>query len=145
MGDALDTYRKSHFLGAGWSFPISFTIGNYQLDTTEYEENINESIQIILLTKNGSRPMEPDFGSGLQSFFFRQMDETLKGEMIDAVKFALMNNEPRITVTEVDVNFPNQINGIVEINIFYIYNQANTRHNYVFPFHLKEGTNLKNK
>jgi len=87
--------------------------------------------------------MEPQFGSGLQQFFFRQMDETLKGEIMDTIKTALLHNEPRITVLSVNVTFKDVLNGLTEVDIKYRYNQTNTRHNYVFPFNLKEGTNLK--
>ena len=144
MDSAIDKYRKKHFLGSGWSFPVRFSIGNYQLDTSEYEKNINESIYIILQTDMGARPMEPQFGSGLQGFFFRNMNETLKGEIKEAVRFSLLNNEPRINVESIDVVYADQQDGIVEINISYFVNQTNTRHNYVYPFHIKEGTNLKN-
>ena len=109
---------------------------------TSYEDNINESINAILLTKKGERCLEPQFGSGLQQFFFRKMDATLKGEIKDAVKVSLLQNEPRITVMNVDVDFADLQNGLVEIAITYEYNQTNTRHNYVFPFYLNEGTNL---
>ncbi len=145
MDSALEKYRKNNFLGSGWSFPVMFSIGNYQLDTSEYEQNINESIHIILQTNDGSRSMEPNFGSGLQTFFFRSMSETLKGEIIEAVKQALLHNEPRITVEEVNVSYPDETGGIVHIDITYLFNQTNTRHNYVFPFHLNEGTNLGHK
>jgi uncharacterized protein len=130
------------FLGSGWSFPVTFSAGNHQLNMTAYEDNINDSIDIILQTSTGERCMEPQFGSGLQQFFFRKMDETLKGEIKDAVKTSLLQNEPRITVTDVIVSFTDIANGVVEIAINYVYNQVNTRHNYVFPFHLNEGTNL---
>lgn len=132
----------NHFLGSGWSFPVTFSAGNYQLNTTSHEENVNNSINTILLTRTGERTLEPDFGSGMQRFFFRKMDETLKGEMIDAVKYSLLHNEPRITVISVMVVFADIQSGLVEINIRYKYNQTNTRHNYVFPFHLNEGTNM---
>lgn len=134
--------KENSYLGSGWSFPVIFSAGNYQLQCSSYESNINESINIILLTRNGERCFEPRFGSGLQQFYFRQMDETLKGEIKDAVQSALLHNEPRITVTEVVVQYGDVLNGLVEIGIKYIYNQTNTRHNYVFPFYLKEGTNL---
>ncbi|MCG8574687.1 MAG: GPW/gp25 family protein [Flavobacteriales bacterium] len=134
--------QDNHFLGSGWAFPISFSAGNAELDVTQYENNINNSIDVILKTKKGERCMEPDFGSGLQEFFFRKMDETLKGEIRDAVESSLRNHEPRITVQEVDVDYPDLQLGLVEITVVYVYNQTNTRHNYVFPFHLKEGTNL---
>jgi len=110
---------------------------------TWYEANINESIDLILLTRQGERIMEPEFGSGLQQFFFRKMDQTLKGELSDAVKTSLLNNEPRITVIEVTVSFADMINGLVNIGIDYVFNQTNTRHNYVFPFNLNEGTSLR--
>jgi uncharacterized protein len=133
---------ENEFLGSGWSFPVIFSAGNFQLNLTAYETNINESINIILKTRYGERCFEEHFGSGLQEFFFKKMDETLKGEIIDAVTTSLLHNEPRITVEEVNVDFTDPQNGIAEIYISYLYNQTNTRHNYVFPFHLKEGTNL---
>jgi len=130
------------FLGSGWAFPVSFSVGDYSLSTTKYEDNINDSINLILLTRTGERSLEPQFGSGIQQFQFRKMDETLKGEIKDAVKSSLLQNEPRINVQDVDVEFTDLTNGVVEITIVYIYNQTNTRHNYVFPFHINEGTNL---
>jgi len=134
--------NRNYFLGSGWSFPVTFSVGNYQLALTAYEQNINECIDIILKTKTGERNLEPQFGSGLQQFFFRKMDETLKGEIASTVKWSILHNEPRIKVLKVEVSFPDLVNGVAEIQINYIYNQTNTRHNYVFPFHLKEGTNL---
>ena len=77
------TKPENHFLGSGWSFPVTFSMGNYQLNLSAFEDNVNESIDLILQTKNGERCMEPQYGSGLQQFFFRKMDETLKGEIIE--------------------------------------------------------------
>lgn len=135
--------KENSFLGSGWSFPVTFSYANKQLVSSSYETNINESINIILLTTNGERCFDPQFGSGLQRFYFRAMDETLKGEIKDAVQTALLHNEPRITVTNVSVSYTDIPGGQVEIAITYIYNQTNTRHNYVFPFYLKEGTNIQ--
>ena len=132
----------SEFLGSGWAFPVTFSAGNGQLNLTQYEDNINDSIDVILQTIRGERNLDPDFGSGLQQFFFRKMDHTLKGEIKDAIEYALLINEPRITVKNVSVEFVNLSKGTIKINIEYIYNQTNTRHNYVFPFHINEGTNL---
>ncbi|HYG50806.1 MAG TPA: GPW/gp25 family protein [Flavobacteriales bacterium] len=136
------TKAENNFLGSGWSFPVTFSEGNYQLNLATYEQNINESINIILLTRKGERCLESQFGSGLQQFFFRKMNETLKGEITDAVKISLLHNEPRITVKNVLVEFADITSGQVLITIQYEYNQTNTRHNYVFPFYLNEGTNL---
>ena len=63
---------EHNFLGSGWAFPVTFSAGNSQLELTANEQNINDSIDIILLTKNGERCFEPQFGSGLQQFFFKK-------------------------------------------------------------------------
>ncbi len=139
--DKLTKYEHS-FLGSGWAFPVTFSAGTYQLELTANEQNINDCIDIILMTKQGERCFEPLFGSGLQQFFFKKLDETLKGEIEEAIKISLLHNEPRITVTDVNVEFIDLYQGLTEIKIFYTYNQTNTRHNYVFPFHINEGTNL---
>ncbi|MFH6990871.1 GPW/gp25 family protein [Flavobacterium sp. FlaQc-48] len=139
------THKENAFLGSGWAFPVSFSADNLQLNVSANETNINESINVILNTRKGERTLESDFGSGLQQFMFRKIDNTLKGEIIETIKFALLRFEPRIIVQDVKVAATDIINGVVEILIIYIYAQTNTRHNYVFPFYLKEGTNLARK
>lgn len=134
--------KEKHFLGSGWSFPVSFSAGNHQLDLSSYEANINESINLILSTNRGERCFEPQFGSGLSLLLFRKMDETLKGEISDAVKTALLQNEPRIAVKEVEVSYADPHTGLVNVVITYVFRKTNSRHNHVFPFSLKEGTNL---
>ncbi|WP_420571497.1 GPW/gp25 family protein [Kordia sp.] len=137
------TNIQKEFLGSGWSFPVTFSKENHQLKLTKYETNINEMINLIMQTTFGERPFSAQFGSGLQKFFFKEMRPTLQGEIREAVKTALLNNEPRIKVISVDVAFADLQNGLVEVTIKYIYNQTNTRHNYVYPFYIKEGTNLQ--
>ncbi|RYU91734.1 phage tail protein [Mucilaginibacter terrigena] len=135
--------KEKNFLGSGWSFPVCFSADTCQVSLTAYEANINESIRLILFTTTGERNMEPQFGSGLQKFFFRKIDETLKGELINTIKMSLLLNEPRIKVSGVDVEFTDMLNGMLEIIIDYTYIQTNTRHNHTFPFSIMEGTNLK--
>jgi phage baseplate assembly protein W len=134
--------KQKEFLGSGWSFPVTFSLGNHQLDLTQYENSISDSIDVIMKTSIGERPLVPQFGSGLEKFFFEKMSPTMKGDIRNTVKNALLENEPRITVNEVTVEFTNIESGLVEVAIDYEYNKTNTRHNYVYPFHLKEGTNL---
>lgn len=141
MDNALQIKEKD-FLGSGWAFPVTFSAGNYELKLSRYEENIKDSINIILQTRLGERPTAPQFGSGLQQFFFKKMTQTLKGEIRDTIKIALLDNEPRITVLNIEVDFVDPQTGLVEVLVAYRFNKTNTRHNYVFPFYIIEGTNL---
>jgi phage baseplate assembly protein W len=138
-------HNDSAFLGSGWAFPVSFSADNHQLNLSANETNINESINVILNTRKGERTLEAEFGSGIQQFMFKKIDSTLKGEIIETIKFALLKYEPRILVQDVRVASTDIVNGTIEILISYIYSKTNTRHNYVFPFYLKEGTNLDRK
>lgn len=140
--DSRLTIKEKEFLGSGWSFPVTFSEGNHQLDLVQYENAIEDSIDVIMKTNLGSRPLVPQFGSGLEKFFFETMSSTMKTDIQSTVKNALLQNEPRITVNEVTVEFTEEQSGLVQVFVDYEYNQTNTRHNYVFPFYLKEGTNL---
>lgn len=134
--------KEKEFLGSGWAFPVTFSAGNYELELSRYEENIKDSINIIVQTRLGERVTAPQFGSGLQQFFFKTMTQTLKSEVRETLKTALLDNEPRITVFEIEVDFVDPQTGLLEVLIDYKFNKTNTRHNYVFPFYIKEGTNL---
>jgi uncharacterized protein len=138
-------HKETVFLGSGWAFPVSFSVDNHQVSLSANETNINESINVILNTRKGERTLEANFGSGIQQFMFRKIDNTLKGEIIETIRFALLRYEPRILVQDVKVASTDVSNGKIEILISYIYSKTNTRHNYVFPFYLKEGTNLDRK
>ena len=62
------------FLGSGWAFPVSFSVGYPQLNISSNETNIQESINAILNTRKGERTLEADFGFGLQQFMNRKID-----------------------------------------------------------------------
>ena len=103
-------------------------------------------ILLAIFSQFGMRTGQPatiDYSQFLTDIKANSIDSvTLKGEIIDAVYASLLLNEPRITVQEVGVEFTDRRKGLIEVSISYVYNQVNTRHNYVFPYSLNEGTNL---
>ncbi len=135
--------NKKTFLGTGWSFPPSFEQANYRLSLNSEENNINQSINLVLQTPRGSRSLLPDFGSDLLNFLFRKIDASLQEEIIQSVKTTLLNDEPRISVNDVQVAFITDGAATVSVTIYYTIKKTNTRHNHVFPFSLLEGTNLQ--
>ena len=64
-----DLSTSKSFLGTGWRFPITTDEG-LKIQTSSYEDNIKESIMIILGTRKGERVMRPDFGCGIHDMVF---------------------------------------------------------------------------
>ena len=130
------------FLGTGWSFPPTFRREWYGVEMISDEENVRKSIQIILQTITGERIMLPTFGCNLQPYVFEPMNVPNIAMIEKIVKDALTFHEPRIIVGEL-TSTPNHEQGLLEINIEYTIIVTNTRYNYVFPFYMKEATNIE--
>jgi uncharacterized protein len=83
------------FLGVGWKFPIELN-NEGEISFSRYEEDIRESIWIILSTAPGERLMRPDFGCGIHQFIFALNDTRTAGLVRFHVEEALTRWEPRI-------------------------------------------------
>ncbi|MFV0590825.1 MAG: GPW/gp25 family protein [Draconibacterium sp.] len=134
--------EQHSFLGRGWAFPPSF---NYDMGTTvtvNDEEDIRQSIHIILGTIPGERIMFPAFGCPVRKFVFESNNPTRKTMLRDAVYDALLFNEPRIKIESIEIKDDTFENGILNLHINYTVIITNTRSNIVYPFYFKEGTML---
>ncbi|MER0202849.1 MAG: hypothetical protein DU480_03125 [Nitrosomonas sp.] len=133
------------FLGTGWGFPPEF--GQYgSIRKVSAEEDIHESLYILLSTNPGERVMQPTYGCGLKSQVFEEINETTVTVMVDLIKRAILFFEPRVVVENIRVDSGNQediLNGLIKIDITYIVRTTNNRHNIVYPFYFTEGTNVK--
>jgi hypothetical protein len=130
------------FLGTGWSFPPTFRREWYGVEMVSDEENVKKSIQIILQTITGERVMLPTFGCNLQPYVFEPMNVPNIAMIEKIVKDALIYHEPRIIVGDLNSTL-NPEEGLLEISIDYTIITTNTRDNYVFPFYMKEATNIE--
>jgi len=123
------------FTGAGWAFPLRTTAASgFALVTGERE--IIESIQLILATAPGERPMRPEFGCGIHDYVFAPADENTAGRIGFEVRTALDRWEPRIDVTDVVIEFDDDDAGVLYIDIRYTLRDTNDPRNLVFPFYV---------
>ena len=133
------------FLGTGWGFPPEFNkYGSVRIVSAE--EDIRESLYILLSTDPGERVMQPTYGCGLKTQIFEEISETAVTVIVDLIKRAILFFEPRILVENIRVDSDNSediLNGLIKINITYIVRATNNRHNIVYPFYFTEGTNVK--
>jgi phage baseplate assembly protein W len=127
------------FLGVGWAFPPSLDVTRVPA-MVAYEEDIRQSIMIIMGTEPGERIMRPDFGAGLNRFVFEPANTTTMALIQTRVHGALVDWEPRIEVITVTVTLdPNERN-LLLIETTYRVRATNTLHNLVYPFYLQEAT-----
>jgi phage baseplate assembly protein W len=123
------------FIGKGWAFPIrADATGRIALVAREQE--LAESIRLILSTAKGERPMRPEFGCGIHDQIFSPMDATTAGRVSYDVRAALERWEPRIDVTAVDVTYGEGRQGVMYVDITYSERETNDRRNLVFPFYV---------
>lgn len=129
------------FIGKGWSFPPAF---NKTLNTLDYREgnsDIVESLHILLTTLPGERIYDPAYGCDLTPLLFEPFTMTLKTKLNERIKEAITLYEPRIEFESASFDLSVE-EGIMYISVMYLIKSTNSRFNMVFPFYLKEGTEL---
>jgi hypothetical protein len=124
------------FLGRGWAFPGRIEDGDVALVSAE--EDVRQSIRIILATSPGERPMRPDFGVGLRQLVFAPLSQATISVIQYRVELSLTKWEPRIIVKQVSVRKDPDRQGVLLIDIGYVIRETNTFYNLVYPFYLEE-------
>lgn len=123
------------YLGEGWAFPLGVSVqGNLQISSIN--QNIEESMRIILQTRLGERVYRPDFGSRLEELIFAPMNtQTLLLARLYTQE-ALEKWEPRIIVDGVYAE-PDPVRGRVDIRIVYHPKDSHEDRSLVYPFYLQ--------
>jgi phage baseplate assembly protein W len=127
------------FLGVGVRFPFQFD-GARAIATAQYEDSVRQAIWIILGTSKGERVMRPDFGCGIYDLVFEVNSATTAGKVARAVREALLVQEPRIDVRNVQVEAQGG-GATLLIEIEYEVRATNNVFNLVYPFYLERSAN----
>ncbi len=122
-------------IGRGWHFPPMLDERGIVALTGD-ENEIEQSIRIIMETAPGQRVMRPEFGCRIHELVFAPNNATTAGLAIRYEKEALGQWEPRITVRRVDVlPDPDEAARLV-ISIEYQVNARHDMRSLVYPFYL---------
>jgi phage baseplate assembly protein W len=89
--------------GRGIGFPPRVG-ANGQIIWSSGEENVRDSIKIILLTNQRERLRLPEFGGNLSRFLFEPNTTATRHQIEEAIKRALARWEPRLAVESVSVD-----------------------------------------
>jgi len=125
----------AEFIGRGWGFPLrTSTTGGIGMVSGNQE--LDESIRLILSTAYGERPMRPEFGCGIHDYVFASVNAATAGRIAAEVKASLTRWEPRIDLADVDVKTNPEEPSTLYIDIKYRERNTNDPRNLVFPFYL---------
>jgi uncharacterized protein len=124
------------FLGRGLRFPVSVNL-NGGVSSSQLEENVRQSIFIILGTAPGERINRPFFGCQIHDLMFAPNNDLTGARAEIYCEEAIYKFEPRIEKVVCraapNVNEPNRL----DIRIEYVIAGKNDKRNLVFPFYLK--------
>jgi len=127
------------FLGRGWAMPVALDRLTGRLAVAQFEDDIRQSILIILETAPGERVMHPDFGCGIHDLVFGAVDSTSLQRVRSVVEEALRQFEARIDVLSVAADIDDGVDGLLMVEIEYRVRKTNQTGNLVFPFYFREG------
>ena len=132
--------RKS-FLGTGWGFPVEFVKSNRStVRMVSLEEDIAESLRLLLSTRPGERVMRPFFGINLEDMVFEPVEESLKTYIKDLITKAILYFEPRIDLIKIEIITEEVLEGRFQIELEYSIRSTNSRFNFVYDYYLREAT-----
>lgn len=131
------------FLGQGWGFPIEFDPLSKRVRMVSEEDDIRESLRLLIGTRPGERIMQPGYGCGLHALVFDSVNERMLSEVREVIEHAILFYEPRISLERVEVDTGLAAEGLIRISIDYRVRSTNTRSNIVYPFYFREGTNVR--
>jgi phage baseplate assembly protein W len=126
------------FLGKGWQFPI-VPGPTGALAWSEADDNVEQSLRVLLLTRIGERVMRSDFGTRLGDMVFRPGSDQNLRAIEREVSSAILAFEPRVEVLEVAAEADTVDATQITVALSYRVRRTNTRETLVFPFYLVRG------
>lgn len=125
------------FLGTGWRFPV-LPDESGALAYSSGEENVETSLEVLLLTRLGERVMRPAFGSEAPRLVFAPGSERYLRLLETSIREAVRDFEPRVALDGVRAEADPADPVRVTMSISYRIRPTNSRRNLVFPFYLDQ-------
>jgi phage baseplate assembly protein W len=128
--------NEKDFLGKGLRFPVSINL-NGGVSTSQLEENVRQSLFVILGTAPGERLNRPMFGCRIHDLMFAPNNTVTAARAEVYCEEAIYKFEPRVervvSTAQANPDEPNRL----DIRIEYVIAGKNDKRNLVFPFYLK--------
>jgi phage baseplate assembly protein W len=130
------------YLGTGWGFPPTFDKASKTVQMVSAEDDIWQSLYILLSTSLGERVMQPTYGCNLQELLFETLSPNVASNIKELLRTAILYHEPRIRLNRLDLGMSEQREGVVNIAVDYTILSTNSRFSLVYPFYIREGAGI---
>jgi len=118
-----------------WRFPVAINLTG-GISSSQLEENVRESMFIVIGTAPGERVQRKDFGCRIWELLFAPNDSATWTMAGHHVREALGWWEPRIEVDDVRTTADPGNPAAVEVEVDYTIRATHDRRSLVFPFYL---------
>ena len=130
------------FLGTGWEFPPAFVKqGQNTVRLSTGEDDVNQSLEILLGTVLGERIMQPGYGADMSRLLFEPLNASLSTYIKDLILTAVRKYEGRISVENVFLETVHE-EGLLNISLDYRLKAIDSRFNFIYPFYLDRAKSL---
>jgi phage baseplate assembly protein W len=126
------------YLGTGWSFPPTFDKASRNVQLVSAEDDIWQSLYILLSTSLGERVMQPTYGCNLTELLFETLSPNVASNIKELIRTAILYHEPRIRLNRLDLSLSEQLEGVVNVTVDYTILSTNSRFSFVYPFYKQE-------
>ena len=104
----------------GWKFPVQVDENTGKIKTVEDNENIKQSVRMILETHPYERKIVENFGTDLRPFMFEVISPRVISDLKDKMEHSIRKWEDHIRDLHVDVKAKNGTVSSLDTQIDYI-------------------------
>ena len=101
------------------AFPVTFDESG-EARLCDVDEDIRQSLHLLLSTRRGERLMRPEYGCDLAQFAFESVNYSLISRITNEISQAIAAFEPRVEQVELSADGSGESSGALIINISYI-------------------------
>jgi phage baseplate assembly protein W len=123
------------FLGKGWRFPVAVNLTG-GISSSSFDENVRESIFVILGTAPGERVNRPDFGCRIHDLMFAPNNDETAARAEYYCEEALHKYEKRVEHVKCTAVPSKDEPSRLDVRITYQIAGKSDKKNLVYPFYL---------
>jgi phage baseplate assembly protein W len=124
----------------GWLFPPQFEAQGKTVKMAIDQDNIRQSLMILLSTVPGERFMHPTYGCDLRRFLFQDVNQGFMTRLKEALLDAITRYESRIKINDIVIALQDSQNGHLTIDLQYTILATVRADTLRYTLNLKEGS-----